>query len=70
MFIRTKNIFNPKRKKEGLNMFLVSTKSWVFKFSPYEIFMVILVLPNILVCKNSPYFENFLQKMYTFSPPK
>jgi len=43
-------------------MFLVPTKSWVFKLSPYEILMVILVLQNILVCKNSPYFENFIQK--------
>jgi len=31
-------------------------------FSPYEILMVILVLHNIVVCKNNPYFENFLQK--------
>ena len=27
--------------------------------------MVILVLHNIVVCKNCPYFENFLQKMDT-----
>jgi hypothetical protein len=25
--------------------------------------MVILVIHNIAVCKNNPYFENFLQKM-------
>jgi hypothetical protein len=44
-------------------MFLVPTKSWIFKVSPYEILMVILVLQNILVCKNSLYFENILQKL-------
>ena len=32
--------------------------------------MVILVLENIVVCKNNPYFENFLKKMDIFSPPK
>lgn len=52
-----------------LNMFLVPTKSRVLKFSPYKILMVILVLQNIVVCNNSPYFENFT-KMNTISPPK
>jgi len=47
-------------------MFLVPIKSQVFKFSPYKI----LIPYNLVVCKNSPYFENFLQKMDTFSPPK
>ena len=51
-------------------MLLVSTKSQVFKFNLYKILMVILVLHNLVVCKNNPYFENFLQKMDTFSPPK
>jgi hypothetical protein len=51
-------------------MFLVSTKSQIFKFSLYKILMVILVLHNIVACKNSPYFENVLQKMNTFSPLK
>jgi len=51
-------------------MFLVPTKSQIFKFSPFKILIVILVLNNIVICKNSPYFENFFQEMDTFSPPK
>jgi len=51
-------------------MFLVLTKSWDFKFTPYKILMVIVVLDNIIVCKNSPYFKNILQKVNTFSPSK
>ena len=51
-------------------MFLTPTKSRVFKFSPYKILIVILVLHNIKFCKNIPCFENFLQKIYTFSPKK
>jgi len=51
-------------------MFLIPTKSQVFKFSPYKILIVILVLHNLVVCQNSPNFENFLTKMDNFSPPK
>jgi len=51
-------------------MFLILIKSGVFKFNPYKILIVILVLYNIKVCKNNPYFKNFLQKVYAFSPPK
>jgi len=43
-----------------LNMFLISIKSRVFKFSPYKILLVILVFYNIVVCKNSLYFKIFL----------
>ena len=32
--------------------------------------MVILVPCNIVVCKNNPYFENFLQNIDTYDPPK
>jgi len=44
-------------------MFLVLTKSRVFRFSPNKILIVILVIENIIVSKNSPYFEIILQKM-------
>jgi len=43
-------------------MFLVPTKSWVCKLRPYEILMVILVLQNILVCKNIPYLKSLYIK--------
>ena len=29
--------------------------------------MVILILRNIVVCKNNSHFKNFLQKIYIFS---
>jgi hypothetical protein len=41
---------------------LVPTKLWTFKFNPYKILMTILILHNIVVCKNDPYFKNFLQQ--------
>jgi len=31
------------------------------------ILMVILILRNIVVCKNNSHFKNFLQKIYIFS---
>jgi len=42
--------------------FSSSEKISLFKFSPYKIVMVILILHNNVVCKNSLYFENLLQK--------
>ena len=44
-------------------MFLVPTKSQDFKFNPYKILMIILVLENIVVCNNSPYFNFFYKKL-------
>ena len=51
-------------------MFLIPTKLRVFKFSSYKILMIILVLCNIEVYKNNPYFKKKLQKMDIFSPSK
>jgi len=52
--------------KLKLNMCLAPIKSRVFKFSLYKILMVILVLQNIEICNNNPYFENLLQNKRYF----
>ena len=43
-------------------MFLIPTKSQVFKFSPYKFLMVILVLRNIVVCKIVFILKTFYKK--------